>query len=50
MNGKSGIVGNKEDIFKMINYANKKVNYEGCPGCAFAKHEFALPCGIAYRR
>lgn len=39
---------NKGDIFKMINYANKKVKYEGCPGCAFAKHEFDLPCGIAY--
>lgn len=32
----------------MINYANKEVKYEGCPGCAFAKHEFELPCGIAY--
>lgn len=34
----------------MINYANKEVEYEGegCPECAFAKHEFDLPCGTAY--
>ena len=32
----------------MINYAGEVVNYEGCPGCAYAKHEFVLPCGMAY--
>ena len=30
----------------MINYANEKVVFDGCPGCAFANHEFNLPCGI----
>ena len=32
----------------MINYANEEVEYTGCPGCAYAKHEFVLPCGMAY--
>lgn len=32
----------------MINYANEEVKYTGCPGCAYAKHEFILPCGMAY--
>lgn len=32
----------------MINYANEVVEFEGCPGCAYAKHEFVLPCGMAY--
>lgn len=32
----------------MINYANKEINFEGCPGCAYANHEFSLPCGIAF--
>lgn len=32
----------------MINYANELVKYEGCPGCAYANHEFKLPCGMAY--
>ena len=32
----------------MKNYSNKEINYNGCPGCAYAKHEFELPCGIAY--
>ena len=32
----------------MINYANKEINFKGCPGCAYANHEFDLPCGIAY--
>ncbi len=32
----------------MINYANEEFKYDGCPGCAFAKHEFELPCGMAY--
>ena len=32
----------------MINYANENVSFNGCPGCAYANHEFDLPCGIAY--
>ena len=32
----------------MRDYTNREVKYKGCPGCAFAKHEFDLPCGIAY--
>ena len=32
----------------MISYANEEIKYSGCPGCAYAKHEFALPCGMAY--
>lgn len=32
----------------MINYANENVNFKGCPGCAYANHEFDLPCGMAY--
>ena len=38
---------NKGDII-MINYANKKVEFTGCPGCAYANHKFELPCGMAY--
>lgn len=32
----------------MISYDNKEIIYKGCPGCAYAKHEFDLQCGIAY--
>lgn len=32
----------------MISYANEKIKFEGCPGCAYGKHEFVLPCGMAY--
>ena len=32
----------------MINYANQEFNFTGCPGCAYARHEFKLPCGMAY--
>ena len=32
----------------MINYANVEIAYKGCPGCAYAKHEFSLDCGLAY--
>ena len=32
----------------MINYANQEVHFTGCPGCAYAGHEFELPCGVAY--
>ncbi len=33
---------------KMINYLNEEIEFEGCPGCAYANHEFELPCGMAY--
>ena len=32
----------------MINYANQLINIKGCLGCAYAKHLFGLPCGIAF--
>lgn len=32
----------------MISYENKEIEIKGCPGCAYAKHQFDLPCGIAY--
>ena len=35
-------------VDNMINYAGEKVFFNGCPGCAYAKGEFNLPCGIAY--
>ena len=33
----------------MISYSGKEINFTGCPGCAYAKHEFMLDCGIAYQ-
>ncbi len=33
---------------KFINYINEEVYFEGCPGCAYARHEFELPCSMAY--
>lgn len=32
----------------MINYCNEEIEHNGCPGCAYANHEFTLPCGMAY--
>lgn len=32
----------------MINYANEKIEINGCPGCGYARGEFSLPCGMAY--
>lgn len=32
----------------MIDYANNLIEFKGCPGCAYAKHEFSLPCKMAY--
>ena len=32
----------------MISYAGEKIELNGCHGCLFARHEFSLPCGIAY--
>lgn len=32
----------------MINYANEKITFNGCPACAYANHEFTLPCNMAY--
>ena len=32
----------------MRNYKNEEIEFSGCPGCAYGKHEFGLPCGMAY--
>ncbi len=32
----------------MISYNNKEIVFEGCPGCAYGKHQFSLDCGMAY--
>ena len=32
----------------MKNYANEEILFSGCPGCAYAKHEFELPCKMAF--
>lgn len=32
----------------MINYSGQKIDFSGCPACAYAKQEFLLPCGMAY--
>ncbi len=32
----------------MFNYKNEKILVDGCPGCAYANHEFELPCKMAY--
>mgnify|MGYP003571525241 CR=1 FL=1 len=32
----------------MISYANEEIKFNGCPGCAYARHKFELPCGMAY--
>ena len=32
----------------MLNYKNEIIKFFGCPWCAYAKHEFNLPCGIIY--
>ncbi len=32
----------------MISYNNKEIVFDGCPGCAYGKHEFTLDCGMAY--
>ena len=33
---------------KMMNYCNQEFEFNDCPACAYAKHEFSLPCGMAY--
>lgn len=33
----------------MIDYANNEIVFEGCPGCAYAKGQFSLPCGMIYQ-
>lgn len=35
-------------MITFINYANEKVDVNGCPACAYVKHEFMLPCGMAF--
>ena len=32
----------------MISYNNNEIKYNGCPGCAYANHEFSLDCGMAF--
>ncbi len=32
----------------MISYNNKEIVFNGCPGCAYGRHEFKLDCGMAY--
>ena len=32
----------------LISYNNRIISYDGCPGCAYAGHEFHLDCGLAY--
>ena len=32
----------------MKTYNNKNIEYNGCPGCAYSNHEFALDCGMAF--
>ena len=32
----------------MKNYVNEDVEFIGCPGCALARHDFTIPCGIAH--
>lgn len=32
----------------MLDYANNEIIIDGCYGCAYAKHEFTLPCGLIY--
>ncbi len=32
----------------MKDYTNNEIKFSGCPACAYANHEFELPCGMAY--
>ena len=32
----------------MISYNNKEIVFNGCPGCAYGRHEFHLDCGMSY--
>ena len=32
----------------MKDYTNNEIKFTGCPGCAYANHEFVIPCGMAY--
>lgn len=32
----------------MKNYANEEIHFNGCPACAYVRHEFKLPCGMLY--
>jgi len=32
----------------MIDYANNEIIVNGCYGCAYANHEFSLPCGMVF--
>ena len=32
----------------ILNYKNEIIEFIWCPWCAYAKHEFSLPCGLVY--
>ena len=32
----------------MLDYAGNEIKFSGCAGCAYANHEFSLPCGMSY--
>ena len=32
----------------MKDYANNEIKVNGCYGCAYANHEFSIPCGMVY--
>ena len=32
----------------MLTYRNEIIKFSWCPWCAYAKHEFSLPCGMIY--
>ena len=32
----------------MLSYDKKEIQFNGCPGCAYARREFSLSCGIAF--
>ena len=34
----------------MENYKGEEIFFNGCAGCAYANHEFSIPCGIAYEK
>lgn len=33
---------------KMRIYTGEEVTFTKCPACAYARHEFVLPCGVVY--
>ena len=33
---------------KLLDYAGNEIVLDDCPGCAFARREFSLPCGMVF--